>query len=483
MVPTVPFVLTVSLSLAIPFPKREAVAMDATVAGPTRMALRGGTLEHRESGRVVEIGDGAVTIGRGSSCDLQLDDRQISTAHCRFLATDLGALVEDLGSRNGTFVGKARLRAHSAVYLREPAELRVGRTTLLFAPRELSRRELPASFGCLESRSPRMRQVLAHLLKIAPLPTAVLITGESGTGKEYVARALHAASPRASKPFVVIDCASIAPSLIESTLFGHEKGAFTGATTKRVSPFMDANGGTVFLDEIGELPPEAQARLLRLVAEKEFQSVGQNRYTKVDVRVLSATLRDLADAVNTRKFREDLYHRLSQTRVELPPLRDRLEDVEILARRALVDMGRLDVARELTESTVEQLSRFTWTGNVRQLKDVLTIAAARWEKSQTLDVEEAYTLSGGARGLSSSSLRAKVPSNVFDALTTRGTRLEDVMADARRIVLSVLYKRARGSVSEVARLAGVSRRHAREQLEVLGIRAPERRAQNFEDDE
>lgn len=474
--------------------------MDATQLcqlGPRSVALRGGVLEHSSLAEPLAIGANPVTVGRGASCTLPLKDPQVSTAHCRLVATEFGVLVEDLGSRNGTFIGTTRLRAHSGVYLAASERIRVGRTVLDFSPAEPVRQELAQEFGVLSSRSPCMRRVLTDLHKIAPLPTTVLITGESGTGKEYIARAIHAASNRASKPFVVIDCASLPAHLVESTLFGHERGAFTGASQRRVSPFVEARGGTVFLDEIGELPPEAQARLLRVVAEKEVQAVGQNRWTKVDVRVIAATLRDLAAAVNQGKFREDLYHRLSQTRIELPPLRERLEDLDLIARRVLCEMGRPELTRAITASVSERLRKYTWVGNTRQLKDVIQLAVARSEGG-TLDVDEAYALSGGTRGLGRETqaptlspgtgrphLGGDPVEATFAALTVHGTSLDEVLKEAKRVLLTVLFRRTNGTVNQIARLATVSRRHAREQLEFFGIRkrSPRRLKSDENEDE
>lgn len=237
-------------------------------------------------------------------------------------------------------------------------------------------------FEAVIGQAPSFREVLGVASRVAAYPTTVLLTGESGTGKEAVARAIHKSSPRASNPFVAINCGAIPENLLESELFGHEKGAFTGAERAREGLFSEADGGTLFLDEIGELPQSLQVKLLRVLQERRVRPVGGSREREVDVRVIAATARDLADEVATNRFREDLYYRVNVVHLHLPPLRTRREDVPLLAQYFLQrNAERLGVsAGPIEPEVMSLLVRYTWPGNVRELENVL---------------ERALVLSGG----------------------------------------------------------------------------------------
>jgi two-component system response regulator AtoC len=245
----------------------------------------------------------------------------------------------------------------------------------LRAQTRLLRREIEKSRGPEElvAEGPAMREVMRLVQKAAPTRATVLITGESGTGKERVARALHALSPRADRPFVAVNCGAIPATLIESELFGHAKGAFTGAQAARRGLFEEADGGTLLLDEIGDLPPLLQVNLLRVLQEGEIRRVGDSRPIKVDVRVLAATHVDLSAAVGQGRFREDLYYRLDVVHLHLPPLRERTEEIEALADRFLRrHAARLGVQqRRLSAAALERLKGHRWPGNVRELENAL----------------------------------------------------------------------------------------------------------------
>ncbi|HKC50118.1 MAG TPA: sigma-54 dependent transcriptional regulator [Myxococcota bacterium] len=241
----------------------------------------------------------------------------------------------------------------------------------------LERVEREFSFENLVGQGRAMRQIFEMIQKVAETDLSVLVRGESGTGKELVAQALHQRSARRARPFVAVNCAAISRELVESELFGHEKGAFTGADARRVGKFEAANGGTIFLDEIGDMAPETQAKVLRVLQERSFEPVGGNRAVTVDVRVVAATHRDLEAEVKAGRFREDLYYRLKVVEVSLPPLRERLEDVPFLAQRFL-DQVAERLGRERKPIAADALARLvthSWRGNVRELRNAIERAA------------------------------------------------------------------------------------------------------------
>ena len=455
--------------------------MDPTVLGPLRVKIRGGTLEHRASHVSLTIDDaGPRVVGRGASCHLRLaDDRKVSMAHCELVGTDRGVMVRDLGSKNGTSVNDLLLGPSQHVLLRAPAKIRVGDTILEFLPTAVEDREVGGKFGPFESRSTRTRLIYDALAKVALLRTSVHLTGEPGTGKTFIARAIHNQSPRASKPFVLVDCAGIAPTLAEAELFGYAPGAFTGAQRGgKESPFVEADGGTVLLDEVGDLPLDVQGKFLRFVEELEVKSLGQNKSRKVDVRVISATKHDLAARVNAGLFRDDLYSRLTAARITLPPLRERREDIDLLVQHILGDLGRPDLFDAISKEKRDWLRERPWTGNVRQLRQMLTnvVDLTRHGKLDVeMAIETAYTI---APDHGSAPAEASAPNGTYEVLTARGTSLDAVKQTASRVLLETLDRETGGNVSEISRRADISRDHARELLHEFGIRqvqAPPRR--------
>ncbi len=240
------------------------------------------------------------------------------------------------------------------------------------------------ALGHIVTSDPKMQELLALVEQVGPTKASVLVTGESGTGKELIAQAIHAASPRAGKPFVRVHCAALAESLLESELFGHERGAFTGAVARREGRFKQADGGTLFLDEIGEIPPGTQVKLLRFLQERTFERVGGNETLKVDVRIIAATNRDLQAEIKKGSFREDLYYRLNVVAVELPPLRERKGDVAALAsfflRRYAAENGRkID---GFSDDALGRLTAYAWPGNVRELENVIERAVVRCNEAR-----------------------------------------------------------------------------------------------------
>jgi transcriptional regulator with GAF, ATPase, and Fis domain len=293
-----------------------------------------------------------------------------------------GFRIRDLGSTNGTYVDG--LRTNDA-YLRPHATIRAGATEIRFEPlAEDTEVSLSPSdrFGDLIGKSAPMRALFALLERVAPTEATLLIEGESGTGKELVAHAVHRASARAEQPFVVFDCAAVAANLLESELFGHERGAFTGAQGAREGCLSEADGGTLFLDEIGELPLDLQPKLLRCIERGEFRRIGASQLRSVDVRVIAATNRDLAREVNAGEFREDLYYRLAVVRVVTPPLRERIGDLQLLVEAFLSAQyggkgARVGAAlANLPEAVWTRLAAWPWRGNVRELRNAVARAVA-----------------------------------------------------------------------------------------------------------
>jgi len=320
-----------------------------------------------------------VTIGSQGDNHCVLNDPTVSRHHAAIEETEEGYVLRDLGSTNGTFLSGILIKE---AYLEYGSIIGLGNTRLQFVPLEETV-EIPPSqehyFGDVFGGSVEMKRIFTMLKKISPTDITVTIEGETGTGKELVARAIHSRSHRAKGPFVVIDCGSISKSLIESELFGHEKGAFTGATQARRGAFEMANGGTIFIDEIGELSSEMQPKLLRVLEQREVKRLGGNEIFKVNVRVIAATNRDLVSEVQKGRFREDLFYRISVVKIHLPPLREKREDIPFLAQEFSREFseqysGGADVA--VSAEALEILRHYHWPGNVRELRNVITRAMA-----------------------------------------------------------------------------------------------------------
>jgi two-component system response regulator GlrR len=340
--------------------------------------------------------DGRVVVGSSPDSGLVVQDKTVSRLHAELEPRVDGLWVRDLGSRNGSFVNGLQV---SGARVPDKGRLRFGATELLveYSPAQVRHVDLwpSQSFGKLVGQSLRIRELFATLARIAPMSASVLIYGETGTGKELVARAIHDASPRADKPFVIVDCAALPENLLDAELFGHTKGAFTGAGAARVGAIEAAEGGTVFLDEIGELPIAMQPKLLRVLESKMVRRLGETAHRPVDVRFLSATHRDLLTMVNAGEFREDLYFRLSVIPTQVPALRERTEDIDLLVAhfwRASGGVGTVsaDLVRELTTRP--------WRGNVRELRNFVERARALGAAEALAMMLDAPPRSTGARG-------------------------------------------------------------------------------------
>jgi transcriptional regulator with GAF, ATPase, and Fis domain len=316
----------------------------------------------------------SLSVGADPRNDLCLRDRGVSRSHAEFRLKEGRVWVRDLGSRNGTTLDGVRV---TEAELQIGSVVSLGETPVALYPRWHMREVDPSSedhFGDLYGKSLAMREVFAILERVADSNATVLVEGESGTGKELVARSLHQASNRSRKPYVVFDCTTVTKELAESELFGHAKGAFSGAVSDRDGAFRQADGGTIFLDELGELPVDLQPKLLRVLESGEIRRVGDTQHRKIDVRVVAATHRDLHAEARRGRFRSDLLYRLSVVRVQLPPLRARPEDIALIAERLL--FGQLATESRVEGRNLDRLMGYSWPGNVRELRNVLTRAIA-----------------------------------------------------------------------------------------------------------
>jgi transcriptional regulator with GAF, ATPase, and Fis domain len=316
--------------------------------------------------------DDELTIGTAAGTTLRLTDPAVSRHHCAVRACGRGLELRDLGSTNGTHVGELEVVRS---YIRSGALMRIGNTTVSVTIRddEIEHPLAPEGrFGELLGESSAMRRLYPLLARCASSAATVLVLGETGTGKELVAEAIHAASQRRNGPFVVVDCSALPREIAESELFGHVRGAFTGADTTRTGAFEDAAGGTLFLDEIGELPLDLQPLLLRALENHTIRPVGTNTQRSVDVRVIAATNRDLRIEVNAKRFRSDLYYRLNVLRVEVPPLYEREGDIALLAKHFWSEWRPNE---PLPPALLADLLVQRWPGNVRELRNVVERSA------------------------------------------------------------------------------------------------------------
>ncbi|NUP12067.1 MAG: sigma 54-interacting transcriptional regulator [Polyangiaceae bacterium] len=428
---------------------------DATRSSALQWFVRKGTLT--VAGRPpVRVNVEPILLGRDPSCQLVIDDPEVSSIHCEVRADGQGVVVKDLGSRNGTFVGSVRVRE---AVLTSACSLQLGSTRVSFEPVEKKERVdvgFDDSFGPLVGSSPRMRHLFRLLGEIAPTDLSILIQGETGCGKELVAHAVHEKSARAKGPFIVVDCGSIPGPLAESLLFGHEKGAFTGANDRRAGAFHEANKGTIFLDELGELPVELQPKLLRALSEKQVKRVGSQHYEPVDVRVIAATRRDLGQAMNAGRFRSDLFFRIAQVRVEMPPLRERREDIAVLVRAVCARIDRADRADDVVELVTSTLAQHDWPGNVRELVNVTSVAASLPRGAESLG--ELLPLERGSAS-----------ADVADFSTPYGEAKRSAVAAFEAKYFGDLFRATSGNVSEMARRSGMERHHIRPFLRKLGL--------------
>ena len=399
---------------------------------------------------------GRMVVGNADGVDLVVKEPTVSRLHAELDPRPSGLWVRDLGSRNGTFIDGVRVESGCVP---DRGHLKLGELelTVHYGPQP-SPVPLWAEprFGPILGASPPMRELFARLGRIAASEATVLIHGETGTGKELVARALHEASPRGTGPFVTVDCGALPESLLDAELFGHSRGAFTGAAAARAGAFEAAEGGTLFLDEIGELPLPLQPKLLRVLEARTVRRLGENDVRPVDVRFLSATHRDLRTMVNVGAFREDLYFRLAVLPVTVPPLRERPGDIALLARSFLPAASQ----GLLTAALVAEMEARPWLGNVRELRnfvDRLTALGAR----EALDGTSAGVAAPAATG------RPLLPADWL-TLPLRDLR-ERCTAQMEQEYVRALLERHGRNVSAAAQAAGVDRTYLHRLLRKYGF--------------
>ena len=420
----------------------------------------------RESGRPetrsVTVDGERVRIGSHPSNDLVLADPSVSRFHFHLLKEKNAWRVRDTGSTNGTSIQGVRF--HDAELPSPEAVFELGdsrvRVTEVASLAQVELLDQP-TFGELYGRSLAMQKLFAMLERVAAHDTNVLIEGESGTGKELVATEIVKRSSRARKPFVVVDCGAISPNLIESELFGHVRGAFTGADRDRMGAFEAAQGGTVFLDEIGELPLEMQPKLLRALEAREVRRLGETHTRKVDVRVVAATNRQLEREVNQGRFREDLFFRLSVVTLRIPPLRERPEDIELLVNVFLDALDATKHAHLFTRELLDNLSVHPWPGNVRELRNYV-------ERTIVLQSTEVPVAARASGDEPSETPRSDVRHPDL-TLSFRDAK-ERVLAEFEVAYLTALLDWAQGNVSRAARKAKMDRMNLHRLVQRYGLR-------------
>jgi DNA-binding NtrC family response regulator len=348
-------------------------------------------VQDEEGARRIPLGKERVVVGSSSSADVVVHDATVSSRHCALGVLGDGVAIEDLASRNGTFVGSARVRE---AWARAGTAVAVGRSTLVILVADAREAVLQPGepLPGIAGASIAMRRLADQVRRLARHSLPVLVAGESGSGKELVARALHQEGPRKAKPFVVINVTALPRELVESELFGHERGAFTGAHAKRLGAFAEADGGTLFLDEVGDLPLDAQPKLLRALDGYEVRRVGAaGSGQRADVRVVAATHAPLEQRVTAGHFRRDLFHRLECFVLHVPPLRERRGDIGTIARLLLAQIAPQVGPRELSPAALARLAAHDWPGNVRELRNVLCRAADATTRARGIEAADVVT--------------------------------------------------------------------------------------------
>ncbi len=441
-----------------------------TIAQPRRhIHIRKGKLTcvaGPDAGQSWLVDRDVVQIGSLPENDVALKDSTVSRRHAEIVRTREGTLLRDCASTNGTFANEMRVRE---VFLTPETRFRIGKTEMVFTPDDEIIEITPSNRNHLDAmvgRSYAMREVFAIIERVAPTDLTVMITGETGTGKELASRAVHNLSHRSAGPFRVFDCGAAPETLIESELFGHERGAFTGAHASREGLFESANGGTIFLDEIGELPIQLQPKLLRVLEQREVRRVGSGRTRKVDVRVVAATNRDLAAEVQKGTFREDLFYRLAVVEIRLPPLRERLMDMESLVTHFLGRVRHPHSIVGLAPEILQLFESYHWPGNVRELNNVI-MRAVPFSNGPLITLD---ALPEALRAPSRPRARAAAPPRILLADRPFKDAKEELIDGFERAYLTDLIERNGGNISRAARAAGMDRKSIARLLKKHGIR-------------
>jgi DNA-binding NtrC family response regulator len=437
----------------------EGAATEAVGRRPPTVArFRLVAVEGPAPGTVWESTSDRCSIGSHPSNDLVIEDSTVSRFHCEVrLEPRHGVRVYDLESRNGTFLDGVNVQQAT---LRDDSLIKLGRSTLRFELGE-ERNSLPLSdatqFGGLIGVSVAMRTTFALLERAAQSDATVLLEGETGTGKEGAAESIHAASARRNGPFVVVDCSALPSHLLESELFGHEHGAFTGSVGRRIGAFEEAHEGTIFLDEIGELAPELQPKFLRVLESREVRRLGSNTYQSLNVRVIAATNRDLRAEVNQGRFRSDVYFRLAVVKVGLPALRSRPEDIPALVEHMLSSLGATPehAAALRTPEFIAGLFRAAWPGNVRELRNYIERC---YVMRQPLPLDDA------------AHAHAPATSVAIDAKLSYEEARQRALEQFERLYLDGLLKLHGGNVARAARSADMNRVYLHRLLRKHGLR-------------
>jgi transcriptional regulator with GAF, ATPase, and Fis domain len=469
------------------FPDSSPTKLTYIDGRPTTITLRRIKLVVVRNGETEEhtFDKDEITVGATEDNDLQIEDETVSRQHCRIFLDGEHFMIRDLESTNGTFINRVRVKEG---FLKPDCSILLGKSELRFMPVDERVRIVPSDrhrFGEIIGRDAKMREIYSILEKIAPTDATVVIEGETGTGKEVVARTCHQQSRRREGPFMVFDCGAVPENLIESELFGHEKGSFTGAIGTRQGIFELANGGTVFLDELGELALDLQPKLLRVLEQREVKRVGGLKPIKVDVRVVAATNRDLEEEVRAGRFREDLFYRLSVVRLVLPPLRDRKEDLPLLIKHFL-RQGHFNRDREggrkvaqISREAMDRLVEYDWPGNVRELHNVIERAVS-FADTATIEVRDLPDHIGGrGNGIPRAGevpLEASPTRTDFVRPDYGGTfkdAKEGWVTKFESEYIAKLLEKNDNNISHAAREADIDRKYFRKLMKKYGIGAYE----------
>jgi transcriptional regulator with GAF, ATPase, and Fis domain len=428
-------------------------------------------IEGTSKGCKFDLSNNDVVIGKKGESDFVIEDRTVSRRHVEIVREAESFLLRDLKSTNGTFINDIKVKE---AYLAPGDVIRIGNTRIEFIAFDEKVQIEPSErteFGSVVGTSRKMRQIFSLMERIAPTTSTVIVEGETGTGKEMVARAIHDHSDRKNKSFVVFDCSAVAENLIESELFGHMKGSFTGAVGTRRGAFEEANNGTIFLDEIGELSLELQPKLLRALEQRQIKKVGSNDTVNIDTRVICATNRNLRKEVSEGNFREDLYYRLSVVKIYLPPLRERPDDIAALIERFLANGkfnikadGKLHVTR-VEDDALKMMTRYQWPGNVRELLNVLERVVPLVADDAIKGQDLAYVFQELEREEDEATEKI---SEVDTSLPFKDAK-QKIIDGFEKDYLTSLLRRHHYNISKTAREAGIDRKHIRNLLKKHGI--------------